>query len=92
MPLIDISHLSKDELLLALANVGKSAGYFGGSPPPLPTEILDKKILEEYIDYYMGRVIKANLSGDTVDPWGYDRDNGQGAFQRVVNSLQGGSN
>jgi hypothetical protein len=38
-----------------------------------------------YFDYLYGRCLKVDLSGDQVDPWGYDRDNGgPGAFQRVV--------
>lgn len=38
--------------------------------------------------YFCGRVIKCNLTGDSVNPWGYDRDNGQGAFQKVVTEIR----
>lgn len=41
----------------------------------------------EYIDYFCGRAIKCDLSGDIANPNSYDLDAGAGAFQRVVNSL-----
>ncbi|AKI80656.1 hypothetical protein QJ850_gp043 [Acanthamoeba polyphaga mimivirus] len=48
-----------------------------------------KELRNGYADYICGRVIKADIySDDTVDPRMYDRDNGQGAFKRVVDSLQ----
>lgn len=35
-----------------------------------------------------GRVLKVNLSSDHVNPWLYDRDNGQGAFARAIAHLR----
>ena len=32
--------------------------------------------------------MKVDLSGDSFDPWGYDRDNGQGAAKVVVDELR----
>ena len=29
-----------------------------------------------YVDYFAGKVIKIDFSGDEFNPWGYDRDNG----------------
>jgi len=40
-----------------------------------------------YFDYLKGRVMKVDLSGDELDPWLYDRDNGHGAAKRVIDSL-----
>lgn len=48
-------------------------------------EIIDSG--QNYFDYLHGRVMKIDLAGDELDPWAYDRDNGQGAAQEVVNSL-----
>jgi len=42
-----------------------------------------------YFDYVRGRPIKCDLSGDTLDPRLYDRDQGAGAAARVVASLRG---
>jgi len=39
-------------------------------------------------DYLHGRVLKIDLSGDTFRVWGYDRDNGQGAAERIITSLR----
>jgi hypothetical protein len=39
-------------------------------------------------DYYEDRLLKVHLGGDEFDPWGYDRDNGQGLAERVVAHLR----
>lgn len=41
-----------------------------------------------YFDYLHGRVMKADLSKDTLKTWLYDRDNGQGAAARIVDGLR----
>lgn len=40
-----------------------------------------------YFDYLQGRVLKVDLEGDELDPWAYDRDNGQGAAARALEGL-----
>lgn len=40
------------------------------------------------IDYVRGRVIKVNLSGESFDPFLYDRDNGQGAAASAIESMK----
>lgn len=37
-----------------------------------------------YFDYLKGRVMKVSISGDSLDPRLYDRDNGQGAAARAL--------
>jgi len=44
---------------------------------------------DTYFDYLKGRVMKVDLSGNELDPWGYDRDNGQGRAAEVIESLRG---
>lgn len=40
-------------------------------------------------DYLFGRPLKLNLSTDTVDSWGFDRDNGgDGSLQAIVDKLK----
>lgn len=40
-----------------------------------------------YFDYLAGRIMKVDISENELDPYLYDRDNGPGAAQRVVDSL-----
>lgn len=40
-------------------------------------------------DYLLGRPLKLDLSGDSFDPWGFDRDNGgDGSAQKVIDQLR----
>jgi hypothetical protein len=42
-----------------------------------------------YFDYLFGRPLKVDLSGDEVDAWGYDRDNGgDGSLARIVEKIR----
>lgn len=42
-----------------------------------------------YFDYLFGRPLKIDLSGDSLDPWGYDRDNGgEGTAERLISELR----
>ena len=39
-------------------------------------------------DYIMGRVMKIDLGKDDVDTWGYNRDNGKDAAEKVIETLR----
>lgn len=41
-----------------------------------------------YFDYVFGRPLKIDLSGDTMDTWLYDRDNGKGSAARLIDELR----
>lgn len=41
-----------------------------------------------YVDYFHGRVIKVDFSGDAFDERLYDRDCGAGAAQRAFDSVK----
>lgn len=41
-----------------------------------------------YFDYLKGRVMKVDLSKDEIETAMYDRDNGQGAAEIVINELR----
>lgn len=41
-----------------------------------------------YFDYLHGRVMKVDIGGDTLNGRMYDRDNGQGAAERIVAALR----
>lgn len=40
-------------------------------------------------DYVKGRPLKINLSGDEMDTWLYNRDQGDGAAEKIVAKLRG---
>lgn len=85
--MIDISKINKAQLLAALYNASKpqGTGLFAFDPAPMQqSEAIELLKKQKYFDYLKGRVMKIDLSGNELDPWLYDRDNGQGAAQRVV--------
>ena len=97
---VNIKGIDKSELFAALYDRAKAQGrgFEVYTPAKMSmadarqavtnaTEAISGRI---YFDYHNGRVMKVELSGDTLDPWGYDRDNGGGAVQAVVDSLKEG--
>lgn len=90
---IDITRLDKAEVLAALFNASKQQGMgFLDSTGARPMSVEDARQYtelggEQYYDYLRGRVMKVDLSKDQLDPWFYDRDNGQGAAERALKPL-----
>lgn len=41
-----------------------------------------------HFDYLHGRVMKIDLRGDELETWLYDRDNGQGAAEAIIDALR----
>lgn len=93
---IDISHLNKAEVLAALYNASKpqGLGLLHFNPAPMTTEeaaeLLGRQAnpREIYFDYLKGRVMKVNLLPNQLDPFLYDRDNGNGEAARALAPLQ----
>jgi len=86
--MIDISNMNKVTVLSKLFNNSKAQGM--GFLQSHSTEMTKDEAQEllngnTYFDYVRGRVIKVDLSGDSLDPRLYDRDNGQGAAERALN-------
>ena len=92
--MIDIKGLDKSALLAGLYNNSKplGLGFMQADPNPMTeheaTQIIREQGLE--FDYLKGRVMKISLDGDTLNPWGYDRDNGAGRAARVVQAVKAG--
>ena len=88
---IDISKLDKVELLVALYNKARplGLGILQFNPKEM-TMAEARKLLKNQtrFDYIYGRVMKIDISGNTLDPWLYDRDNGYGAAEEVVEGLE----
>ena len=85
--------LNKAAVLAALYNMVRpqGRGLDRYDPKPITVEeaqkIIDRRGLS--FDYLEGRVMKIDLSGDTVDVWLYDRDNGDGAASRLGDQAAG---
>jgi len=92
--MIDISKISKAKILATLYNNSKpqGMGILHFTPEDM-TEVEAQTLLDSlpddqrFFDYLKGRVMKIDLSGDTLDPWGYDRDNGKGAVAHALADL-----
>lgn len=87
MDRISLEGLDKAAVLAALYNASKplGLGFLHFTPEPMTIEeareLLKKRT---YFDYLKGRVMKIDLSGETLDPRPYDRDNGDGGRAATV--------
>lgn len=90
--MIDIRGLNKAEVLKALYDHShvQGMGFLQAVPAGFVTVRRCQSLLKEqtYFDYLYGRVLKVDLSGDEFDERLYDRDCGEGAAKRAVDSLR----
>lgn len=89
--MIDISGLDKAAVLAALYNGSRPQGmgilHFDATP--MTAEMARPFVSQRMrFDYLNGRVLKVDISGDTMDPRLYDRDLGDGAAARAVATLR----
>src|SRR5437868_5478683 len=87
---VDIEGIDKEKLLWNLWKNSKPALFFivNKIEPTDYDQIKAKKAVDGYIDCFCGKFIRCDLSGNSVDPSMYDRDNGQGSLNKVVQSLE----
>lgn len=89
---IKLQWLDKAVVLAALYNASKpqGMGFFQYDLTPMSVKEA-RNLLKRCtnFDYLKGRVMKINLSGDTLDTWLYDRDNGDGAAKEAIDSALG---
>lgn len=87
---IKLEESKKPKILAALYNASQplGMGFLHYDPTPM-TEEEAKELLKErtYFDYLKGRVMKVELGGEYLDPWAYDRDNGQGSAKKIIESI-----
>ena len=88
---INLDKYNKADVLAALYNNSQplGLGHLHYNPAKM-TRAQAEELLDDqtYFDYLLGRVMKIDLSGSTLNPVFYDRDNGQGAAQAAINSIQ----
>jgi hypothetical protein len=90
---IDVSDISPAELLAGLYNNARAQGLgFLHYKPEDMTPVEAAKLIGDkdrvYCDYVQGRVMKVEINGKTLRTALYDRDNGTGAAQRVVDEIR----
>lgn len=89
--MVNITGLSKAKVLKALYDNSHMQGMSFLAAPSRPITLKDcEEALKHntYFDYFYGRVIKVDLSGNKFDERLYDRDNGNGAAAKAVNSIR----
>lgn len=85
--MINIKCLDKAEVLCKLYNNARCVGLGFLQHKPGDLDIKEaRKVLKEYtyFDYFNGRVMKVDLSGDEFNEDLYDRDNGKGAAYMAI--------
>lgn len=88
---MNIAGLDKAAVLAALYNASKPQGadFIHYDPAPMSAEEAAKYLADRtYFDYLNVRVMKIDLENDEVDTYGYNRDNGAGAAEKVVDVLR----
>lgn len=90
---VSIAGLDKADVLAVLFERSRPLGngFMHYVPGPMPRETAEALVQgdgRKYFDYVQGRVMKVDLTGDSFDPWGYDRDNGPGAAAKAIASLR----
>ena len=89
--MVSIKGLDKAKVLKALYDNShvEGMGFVHAAPEGTVTEDRCRELLEKNTayDYLYGRVMKVDLAGDEFDERLYDRDCGEGAAQRAVDSI-----
>jgi len=90
--MVNIKGLDKAQVLKALYDHShvQGSGFLQAVPDGVVTVEHCAMLLgnQTYFDYLHGRVLKVELSGDEFDERLYDRDCGEGAAQRAVDSIR----
>lgn len=90
--MVSIVGLNKAAVLAVLYNASRpqGMGFLSYKKEPMTIEEAAQYLERTtYFDYLGGRVMKIDLKSDeNFDEWGYDRDNGEGAARRAVDSLR----
>jgi len=87
---INISKMNKAIVLMVLYNESKSQGnsFLGGNGADMNQEEATKRLESQTdFDYLNGKVMKINLKPDALETWLYDRDNGDGAALKAIQSV-----
>jgi hypothetical protein len=87
---MNIKDKNKAAILAALYNNSKvqGMGWLQARPGKMKEEKAAELLKDQtYFDYLHGKVMKVDMSKDELDPYLYDRDNGQGAAEAAISHL-----
>lgn len=92
---VDITGLDKARLLAALYGGARAQGmgFLQYVPGPMSIDEAREHIAACFggrlkFDYLKGRVLKVNITGDTMNTALYNRDNGDGFAEYIVQQLR----
>lgn len=89
--MIDLTGIDKAAVLASLYNASKQQGmgFLNAKGQSQMTIAEARELLrtQTYFDYLHGRVMKVDLSKDSLQEALYDRDNGHGAAKRAIEHL-----
>ena len=89
---VSLAGLNKADVLAALYNGSKplGMGFLAFKAADMSRAEVQRMLDggQTYFDYVQGRVMKVDLSGDELNTWGYNRDNGVGAAERIIGKLR----
>ena len=92
---IDITGLDRADLLRRLFNAARPGGGLASVANAMePDEMSRSEAMrlmdggQTYIDYHRGRVLKCDVTQDRFRTALYDRDNGAGEAERVIDELR----
>lgn len=94
MSTVSIAGLNKADVLAALYNAARPVGLgiFARKSEPMTREqaqeLLDTGVPSLYFDYVHGRPLKIDLADDELNTRLYNRDQGDGAAERVITELR----
>ena len=83
---VSIKGLCKITLLREMWKHQRVAAFFGGGSGPVFNEQEANLVIHGYIDYFCGRAMKVDLSGDDVNTSAYNRDSNK-KLEDIVASL-----
>lgn len=89
--IVDIHGLDKATLLLEMWLNQAPAAFFAMNnqcAPGFDKASARNVAAKGYIDYFCGRCIKTDISGDAADPEMYDRDSGKGTLRKIVQRMR----
>jgi len=94
---MDVPKELKAEVLAELYNNSQplGMGFLHFTPAPMSVDQADELLIhvdhngDVYFDYLQGRVMKINFRSDTdeVETWLYNRDNGDNAAERCLETV-----